>query len=205
MPQLIFIDPQFAGQTYKLDREKTKVGRGDDNDLIVPDASVSIHHCVFLVNGPEVLVCELDSSNGTYVDGVRVGQQSPINSGQIVRFGSAAARLNLGLEDEASDAEELTAIRSHLRALRKGPVSSSPPDITPTKLRSPAPADSDEPTVMSMPLPPPQRPVAAPQFKSDATSHSGAGTSSARLWWILVLAGMALMAAAAYWMLTWRR
>lgn len=87
MAKLIFVHEKFGGQSLSLPQGKTSVGRGAQNSLVIPDASVSTEHCHLLVNGPEILVCERGSANGTFIDGVRVQGQRQIRSGQELRFG----------------------------------------------------------------------------------------------------------------------
>ena len=74
-PKLVFVGEHFAGRVYELTQEKTTVGRSDRNLLIVHDPSVSHAHCEILVNGPEVIVIDLSSANGTYVNGTRLQHQ----------------------------------------------------------------------------------------------------------------------------------
>jgi pSer/pThr/pTyr-binding forkhead associated (FHA) protein len=94
MAKLVFTTQEHAGQSYELILEKTTVGRADGNTLVIADASLSAMHCDILVNGPEVIVRDLGSRNGTTVNGRKlVNQQSQLKSGQIVRFGSVEARL----------------------------------------------------------------------------------------------------------------
>src|SRR5260221_2611117 len=93
-PKLVFISTPFAGRTYALTLEKVSVGRAGFNTLAIHDPSVSLTHCEILVNGPEVIIRDLGSSNGTFVEGARLQHhQSQIKSGQLVRFGSVEARL----------------------------------------------------------------------------------------------------------------
>src|SRR5260370_20998316 len=95
MAKLIFTDPNFSGKVYELMLEKTTVGRGDHNTLVIRDKSLSSSHCEILTNGPEVIVRDLDSSNGTFVNGARLNKQRQVKSGQTVRFGSLEAPLEL--------------------------------------------------------------------------------------------------------------
>src|SRR5437588_10927892 len=95
MAKLIFLDDTFSGRAYELMLEKTTVGRGDQNTLVIRDGSLSATHCEILMNGSEIIVRDLDSLNGTFVDGAKLNKQSQLKSGQTVRFGSVAARLGL--------------------------------------------------------------------------------------------------------------
>jgi predicted component of type VI protein secretion system len=120
MAKLIFIGDKFAGRVYEFALEKTTVGRGDHNTLTILDASVSQSHCEVLVYGTEVIVRDLGSSNGTSVNGVRLyAQQRPLLAGQVVKFGSVEARLELQSPTTGDTATDITAIRSHARYLRE--------------------------------------------------------------------------------------
>jgi pSer/pThr/pTyr-binding forkhead associated (FHA) protein len=120
MAKLIFIDKNFAGQVYELVLERTTVGRGEQNTLVIPDNSLSATHCEILVNASEVIVRDLNSSNGTFVNGVRLkNQQSEVRQGQTVRFGSVEARLDLELVYDNGPASEPSAIYAHDRFTRE--------------------------------------------------------------------------------------
>ena len=119
MPKLIFIGEHFAGRVYELTLEKTTVGRGDGNVLAIHDPSVSLAHCEILVHGPEVIVRDLGSTNGTFVNRVRLEhRQAQLKSGQVVRFGSVEARLELDPADDEYEASDITAVHEHARFLR---------------------------------------------------------------------------------------
>src|SRR2546426_12814947 len=120
MAKLIFTDDRFSGQVYELVLEKTLVGRGQENVLVIRDGSLSSRHCEILVHGPEVIVRDLGSRNGTFVDGVRLqNQQSQLKSGQKVRFGSVEARLELDPIDTPAEDTFETAIYLHKQILRE--------------------------------------------------------------------------------------
>jgi pSer/pThr/pTyr-binding forkhead associated (FHA) protein len=66
----------------------TKIGRALDNDLVVPHQSISRHHAtIAMLNGVYCLQ-DLQSQNGTYVGGNRVGQ-APLKDGDTIRLGDA--------------------------------------------------------------------------------------------------------------------
>jgi len=119
MAKLTFTDPRFAGKTYKLFLEKTTIGRNDANVLVIRDDSVSSRHCEILTHGPEVIVRDVGSSNGTFVNGTRLcNQQSPLKSGQIVRIGAIEARLEIEPADNLESNTDVTAVFTHSRAVR---------------------------------------------------------------------------------------
>ena len=114
MAKLIFLD-EFGGRTYEFALSKTTVGRGDHNTLAIHDGSVSQTHCEILVYGSEVIVRDLGSRNGTFVNGELLhNQQRQLKSGQIVQFGSVKARLELE-ESLSTDTVEETAVFDYMR------------------------------------------------------------------------------------------
>jgi len=117
MPKLHFTDRNFQGRIYELLIEKTTVGRGDHNTLVIADDSVSVNHCEILSYGDEVIVRERGSSNGTFVDGVRVSGQMPVHNGQSIRFGSVEARVEVALPG-SDTATDLTAVYEYGKVMR---------------------------------------------------------------------------------------
>ena len=83
--------------SYELKTDKITVGRVEDNSFQVSDPSVSSHHCEILLMGTEVVVRDLNSTNGTFINGKQVTGEAPIPSGQILRLGQVEIRVE-GIE-----------------------------------------------------------------------------------------------------------
>jgi predicted component of type VI protein secretion system len=116
MNKLIFLDPKFSGQVYDLVLDKTTVGRGDQNSLVIHDPSISATHCEILVSGPAVILHDLSSRNGTYVNGVRLERQPiRVEHRQLIRFGSVEARLEVEAVYDEGSPSEITAFHEHCR------------------------------------------------------------------------------------------
>lgn len=172
MAKLIFIGEKFDGRVYEFAVEKTSVGRGDHNTLTIQDASVSQSHCEILVYGTEVIVRDLGSSNGTFVNGVRLDkqQQRPLHNGQTVKFGSIEARLELMSSSASNTVTDVTAVHAHVRHQREQiePKPSHPASVT---LESSAPSPVADHTMMlprSAPTaPPPTPPITAIPDKTE--------------------------------------
>ncbi|MCU0772800.1 MAG: FHA domain-containing protein [Verrucomicrobia bacterium] len=75
--------------------DSTTVGRVEDNAFQIPDVSVSSHHCEILLKGAEVVVKDLNSTNGTYIDGSKVTEAS-LKPGQTLRLGQVELQLVVG-------------------------------------------------------------------------------------------------------------
>jgi hypothetical protein len=60
------------GSSLTVDRRPIRIGRGADNDLVVRDVRVSRYHAAIEPNPNGWVIRDLDSTNGTYVDGERI-------------------------------------------------------------------------------------------------------------------------------------
>jgi pSer/pThr/pTyr-binding forkhead associated (FHA) protein len=92
MPKLVLLTAGMTGRAHELKLEKTTVGRVEDNTFQIPEPSVSSHHCELVVKGEEVLVRDLGSTNGTFINGEKIAE-SPLKTGQILRLGQIEMRL----------------------------------------------------------------------------------------------------------------
>ncbi len=92
MLKLVVLSPGMTGRTRELKAEKTTIGRVEDNTFPISEPSVSGHHCEVLLRGNDVVVRDLNSTNGTYIGGEKV-TESVIKPGQILRLGQVQMRL----------------------------------------------------------------------------------------------------------------
>lgn len=66
-----------------------KVGRSSSNDIVIPDSYVGRTHCEFIQDDSgNYWVVDLNSKNGTFVNGVRRSGKTKLNSNDIVRIGN---------------------------------------------------------------------------------------------------------------------
>jgi predicted Zn finger-like uncharacterized protein len=76
-----------AGQIYTVGKPRTVLGRGTESDVQLQDSEVSRRHAMLEIRGDEATLVDLGSTNGTYVDGVRV-QKASIFSNQEFSLGT---------------------------------------------------------------------------------------------------------------------
>jgi hypothetical protein len=95
MARLVLLSEGFTGRSQELVAEKTTVGRVDDNTFHIADPSVSSHHCEILLRGSDVVVKDLNSTNGSFIDGNQV-TETVLKPGQILRLGQIQMRLESG-------------------------------------------------------------------------------------------------------------
>ncbi len=77
----------LKGQRLQVRTPVANVGRADYNDLVLADGSVSTSHAKLQRREGVWVLVDLDSTNGTFVDGERVHGESPLAPGAAVRFG----------------------------------------------------------------------------------------------------------------------
>lgn len=65
------------------------IGRNGDNDIVIDDASVSRKHAVLIISGSEYSVRDIGSSNGTYINGMRINGVSNLRKNDILKVGNA--------------------------------------------------------------------------------------------------------------------
>jgi len=85
MARLILHSEDRAAQEYAVDRIVT-IGRLPDNTLVLDHPSVSSHHACVFTDGEQCIVEDLQSTNGTFVNGRRVGRRA-LRNGDVVLVG----------------------------------------------------------------------------------------------------------------------
>jgi predicted component of type VI protein secretion system len=92
MAKLVLLSAGMTGRSHELKVDKTTIGRVEDNSFPIVEPSVSSHHCEILLRGSEVVVRDLNSTNGTFIDGEKV-TETVLKPGQILRLGQIEMRL----------------------------------------------------------------------------------------------------------------
>jgi diguanylate cyclase (GGDEF)-like protein len=90
------------GKHFFLEKNSTRLGRDDSNDIAIHDEKISKVHCEISIkkNGPaieQILVKDLASTNGTYVNGELINQLA-IHAGDKIQIGGTV--LSLSYNDE---------------------------------------------------------------------------------------------------------
>jgi len=70
--KLLVISGPLQGREFFVNRDTYTIGSGDHNDLVIGDSTVSKRHCEIIVEESGYQIRDLDSTNGTMVQGVRV-------------------------------------------------------------------------------------------------------------------------------------
>jgi transcriptional regulator with AAA-type ATPase domain len=78
--------PATDGPTTALGETPVVVGRGADCGTCLPGAEISRYHAELYSNGPLTIVRDLDSRNGSFINGQRT-REAPLGPGDVVRLG----------------------------------------------------------------------------------------------------------------------
>lgn len=167
----------LKGQRIQLRTPVINIGRADYNDVVLPDESVSTSHAKLQRREGVWVLADLESTNGTFVDGERVQGDAPLAPGAMVRFGDV--QLVFEPTDDAMGVAKGGGTKM-IEAFK-------PPPAPAAKPAAPAPPAPPAPPAKAAPKRPVPPPVAEKKGK-------GCGASAA-----LLLLGCV---AAVYWILT---
>jgi len=113
--RLVARDGPLKGSVFPLDRGEFSVGRNPTNRLAVGDPSLSRQHCVIAKQGDQFAIRDLDSRNGTFVNGVPVHERI-LAAGDEIQIGNS---LFLFLVEETQTAP-MPAVRLDERSVLTG-------------------------------------------------------------------------------------
>lgn len=84
-----------GGSTSELsfDKFEVTIGRVRGNDIVLPKGNVSKHHCRLITRDGEVVLEDLRSTNGTYVNGRKIADPTPLSPGDKVFVGDFIMRI----------------------------------------------------------------------------------------------------------------
>ncbi len=101
----LYVKP-LHGEPYRfgLEKEAITIGRSKKNDLVLADQWLSRIHAEIRRENGRHFIRDLDSRNGTYVNGMRLSQRVPLQNGDVVTLGDQQIRF----VNEASGSVVLT-------------------------------------------------------------------------------------------------
>lgn len=107
--QLVIVRGRGASTTVKLADGVTTVGRQDDCHLRIKSSQVSRKHCELFEKKGMLLVKDLGSSNGTYVNGKRIQEQRVLEPGDELTIGQLLFKVTKVGEAPATATSPATA------------------------------------------------------------------------------------------------
>jgi adenylate cyclase len=93
MSRLIISSPDGKKGILELHKPVVTIGRGNANDLVLADSSVSRFHAVIKLNQGAVRIADRGSTNGVVLNGSRIHEESELKNGDIAQLGRYELRL----------------------------------------------------------------------------------------------------------------
>ena len=79
------------GKEFVIDKGLLRIGSKKENDVVIADDTVSRHHAVIEEKKGQYIIRDLESTNGTFVNGLRVSEAF-LNEGSIIKLGNTELR-----------------------------------------------------------------------------------------------------------------
>jgi len=144
MAKLIIHSGTPQAREFELKPGVNRIGRSEANDFQITDPSVSTHHAQVIVDGASVLIKDLNSTNGTFVNQTQVSE-GVLRPGQPLRLGG----VEIIFQAEAPASVPAVAPAAPVPVIRIN-ISSSPP---PPPQAPPPTAAPSSPEVFAEPPP----------------------------------------------------
>jgi adenylate cyclase len=93
MSRLIISAPDGKKGILELNKPVVTIGRGNANDLVLNDSSVSRFHAVLKLTDAAVVIADRGSTNGVMLNGERVSGESELKNGDVAVLGRYHLRL----------------------------------------------------------------------------------------------------------------
>jgi hypothetical protein len=120
MAKLVLSSGGSLVRQYFIDKERFTIGRQAHNDLVIEDPAVSRDHAIIITVGNDRIVEDLDSSNGTFINGARVSRRI-LQHGDVMQFGRYHLRYVNPKDSTEINLEQtmlITSLPKELRELR---------------------------------------------------------------------------------------
>ena len=117
MIYLKHVEGSKRGQVEEFDLERIRIGRHPDNDLKFDpgvDREVSGHHAEMLCQGEQVSIRDLQSRNGTLVNGRRINQTTVLRHGDTIQFAPTGPKVIFSLGEAAHGTGTLVIDRDQI-------------------------------------------------------------------------------------------
>jgi pSer/pThr/pTyr-binding forkhead associated (FHA) protein len=167
LASFLFRSGELKGRRLPVKVPVANIGRGDYNDVVIGDPSVSTMHAKLQRRDAVWILTDLGSTNGTFVEGERLTGEAPLGPGTTLKFGDVSALFEP--LDDSVPAPKASSTHMMPRIEVESPRAAPPAQPAAT------PGDRDQPvaevTEAPQPRRGPRRPihVATPRPKSPST------------------------------------
>lgn len=89
----ILFEPQHPERQFVLVEGEMTIGAGDKNNIVIDRPAVSWLHALMIVRPDRVRIQDSASTNGTYINDVRVNRPYEVKHGDLLRFGNVELKV----------------------------------------------------------------------------------------------------------------
>jgi pSer/pThr/pTyr-binding forkhead associated (FHA) protein len=153
--QLVMSQGPQPGQTFVLDQDSLTVGRDPHNDISISDPQISRQHARIVRRGDQMVIEDMGSTNGTYINGLRLSGPHTLASGDVIGLGDV---VTLTYHTVSPSATEPLAGRATIPLGRQPRYETppAPPAYEPAPSSAYAPTPSVPPAYAAAPTPAPE-------------------------------------------------
>jgi hypothetical protein len=118
---LVGLSGHHAGKLFRIKEGESFLGRSSSALVTLDEKAVSQKHAQLVFHGGQCVLLDLGSTNGTYLNDVRVTQPVELHAGDVIRLGKSV----LGFLTDAEDQEQHTRALARVPLTKIGPVGAS--------------------------------------------------------------------------------
>ncbi len=141
------------GQTFVLDQDSLTLGRDPDNEIAIGDPQVSRQHARITRQGGLTVIEDAGSTNGTFVNGLRLAGPHTLTDGDVISLGDAVT-----LSYHSADITMTEPLGGQPTVSTAPPSYEPSPPPPPSYEPPPPPPPSYEPPPTYIPAPPSSAP-----------------------------------------------
>ena len=126
MPKLHVLSGVLEGKIFDLLEERVSMGRALDNVIRLEDGTISHHHATLILDTGEYSLRDLNSTNGTRVNGIRI-VETKLHNSDAIRLGSVELRYE---SDAKKASQPLPPAKTGVDLTQVGLGGSKPPTFS---------------------------------------------------------------------------
>jgi len=127
---VLLLDDNPPPRRFPLHSLPAVIGRNPPADIILEGTTVSRRHCRMELQDGQLLLSDLASTNGTYVNGVRLSEPVTLEDGANIDVGAYRLRYHRRNQDETADADameqELREASNYIASILPKPIDHGP-------------------------------------------------------------------------------
>ena len=118
-----FLSGKYEGGRFRFpDQSSFSIGRDANADFVLVEEMVSRFHAKIIISEESILVADAGSSNGTYLNGQKINQATPMEVGDKLLIGKSILRLSLYEKTTEHKVSQLTEQENDFEKIRQSGV-----------------------------------------------------------------------------------